>query len=311
MKTINLTTNDPLVATSIPRIKEKLVHRGLSFRYPENYPSWEIYRQMMLSLAKRTAQRTQTQFAFTSEIAALAYELPTWQLPMRLELLFFDQKPRCATKVGVMQGQGGIPVHRYPRPYPFEAISQVNDLPVLSVPYLLLEFCSLQDLRTVLVTGDALVRQYLQADRLLSPQQVRQFVALKQQVAVLARQHFGESVAQLVRTNLGFLSPLAESPLESLVRSDLLSAGFQDFVEQFPIFSEGATYFADFYLRSLGIILECDGEGKYALDPDKVRERQRQAEIEDSGLKVIRVSWSEAQDPDFVKRLVSALGNRN
>ncbi|MDO5060486.1 MAG: DUF559 domain-containing protein [Actinomycetaceae bacterium] len=262
---------------------------------------------MMLSLAKRTAQRTQSPFAYTMEIAAIANDLPTWDLPMRLELIFFDQKPRCATKVGVMHGRGGIPVHRFRRPYPAEAISQVDGLPVLSVPYLLLEFCSLRDLRTVLVTGDALVRQYLQADRQLSQDQLDRFISLKREVQILAQRYLEAPLAQLVSENLALLSPLAESPLESLVRADLLSAGIQDFIEQFPILSEGGKYFADFYLRSIGVILECDGDGKYVLDPDKVHERQRQADIEELGFKVIRVSWEEAQDPYFVRRLVGAL----
>lgn len=303
MKRIILNPENKLTAKTVPAIIEKPIHRGLQFYYPSNYPSWAVFRSQMLALAKRTAQRAKYPFAFTGLIAALAYDIPTMHLPLRLELRYTDRKERGNSRVGKTEDSRGIPVIRLKKPIPPEAINQVADLPVLDPIRFLLEILSYSNLRNALAGGDALVRRLLQPGRQLSPAQVAEFNQLLANARSLAPSYLPASQAELALRRLALLSPLAESPLESMVRADLLETGLVGFVEQFEIITQGGVFYADFYLPVLNLVLECDGEGKYVLDPDHVNEKSRQQLIEAAGFEVLRISWEQAKDPSFVRRL--------
>lgn len=307
MKKINLNPVDELTAKTVPAIVEKQIHRGLQFCYPENYPSWAIFRSQILALAKRTADRSKYPFAFTGLVAALAYDIPTMSFPLRLDARYTDGKPRGSSRVGKFGDLRGIQVIRQRRPIPLEAISEACGLPVLEPVRFLLDILTFGSLRDALAGGDALVRQLVGADRKLTQTQRARFQELLAQASKLAPDYLPEYQVDLALSRLPLLSLLAESPLESVVRAILIEADLTRFIEQFEIFSEGGVFYADFYLPDLNVVLECDGEGKYAVDPDHASEKTRQQLIEDKGFTVVRISWKESQNENSVRKLVKRL----
>ncbi|EEH63744.1 hypothetical protein HMPREF0044_0763 [Gleimia coleocanis DSM 15436] len=307
MKTQKLACQSPFHVDAVPQIVENLVHRGKTLLYVENLPAWELFEAKILSLATRTYQASKTDFAYTDLVAAVALELPTAELPLQLDLLFFDKVRRSSSKVGVLEGRGGIDVHRHLRRYPNTCRNFIKGLPILDTPYLLAEFLSKDRLEQALMLGDALVRKTLKCTHSLSPAQLAAYAELKATTLQVANEFLPKRLRKLVSSRLCLLNPLAESPLESKVRAFLIEAGITEISLQFPIFTEGSQYYADIFLPTNRLIIECDGSGKYAFDPDKTSEKRRQLAIENLGLQVLRVSWEQAHDYKFMQRLVQRL----
>ncbi|MCS4483936.1 DUF559 domain-containing protein [Gleimia sp. 6138-11-ORH1] len=310
METKLLAPSTELTASYVPEIKEKQIHRGKQFIYPENLPAWEVWHESLLALATRTSSRTKTEHAFSMLIAAHAWGIPAHNFPLQLDVIYFDDRRRGTSKVGELAGRGGLPVHRFNRKYPADAWVQQNGLRVLDYPYFLLELLQLDDAKQALVTADALVRKVLQVEHSLSEIQQRELAKLRATVVDLARQYFTEAVAQRVQRRCTLMNPLAESALETLVRVDLVRAGVPGLVCQFPIFSEGGHYYADLCLPAQLLVIECDGQEKYMIDPQRTYESNRQKALENLGFRVIRVSWEQANTPGYLSKVARSLGIR-
>lgn len=308
MKTKILSPTSALTATYVTAIKEKRVHRGKRFLYAEDLPPWEVHNASMLALAQRTSQRTDPPHAFSLVAAALAWGVPTYKLPLRLDVIYFDKQRRGPSKVGEEANQGGIPVRRHNRSYPPQAIVELKGLPVLDYPYLLLELLQLPNPKTALVTADALARKVLGVQHVCSERQRKLLTELQLEVIQLAETHLSAASSARIRRRVKQLNPLAESPLESIVRVDLLRAGVVGLVAQYPLFSEGGQFYADLCVPAKRVVIECDGQEKYVLDPDKTQEAFRQSVIESQGFRVVRVSWRQAQRMGYVYEVLRVLG---
>lgn len=86
----------------------------------------------------------------------------------------------------------------------------------------------------------------------------------------------------------------AESPLESLTALALHMLGIHDFKQQIVfITGDGWTHYrVDFFIPSLGVIIEADGWGKYR-DPDDLRQEKRREDFLRQYYPVIRVEWAD------------------
>lgn len=307
MEHINLETEYALSAHPVPQIVERKIHHGLTYRYPENFPQWELFRHRMLALARRTAKRTKSSFCFGGLIACLAYDIPTCDYPLKLEMHFTDGKRRSNSKVGVMGKRGGVPVQRFMARIPAEAIYYCDDIPVLAPQYLLLNLLSAPSLRESLGSADALVKNLFDIKRKLTMQQQSDVCDFYQEVSRVATDYLSQSLTHRALKRLELVNPLAESLLESIVRADLVSLGFENLVLQREIVTEGGVFYADIYIPDLHLVVECDGAAKYAMDPNQVAEVERQRCIEAKGFVVRRVSWEASKEPGGVMR---ALGLR-
>lgn len=304
MKHIKLTTDYALSEHPVPEIIERQIHHGLTYHYPENFPHWELFRHRMLALAKRTANRTDPEFCFAGLIACLVYDIPTLDFPLEIEMRFTDGKRRSSSRVGVMGKRGGVPVHRMQAKVPVEALHEVNGLPVLAPEFLLLDILGTRSLRDALAGADALVRKVLHIHRLITNEQRSALSALLSSASKAASTYLSASAAERALQRIALINPLAESPLESFVRADLVSLGVKEFLLQHQIITEGGVFYADIYIPSARLIIECDGDGKYSLDPNHSAEVQRQRLIEMQGYQVKRISWEEAKETGAVARLL-------
>lgn len=305
-----LTPTNPTSTLLSPGLEKKQVHAGKTLIYPENTPKWELFNKTLLCLAQRTASRTKAPFAFSIFIAAIALNLPVYGIPRRLDVIYFDGKHRGTSRVGVIKGAGGKPVHRHLRSFPKTAVKRINGLPVLAEEYLLLEFLLLPCQRYALITADAIARKIINPHRCPTLKQKNNFISLKTNLMQLAKKHYRDFELRLIAERLDRISLQSESPLESMVSFDLREIGILDFEQQFPVRTENTIYYTDFCIKSLNfpqlpnsskfqILLECDGDGKYLIDIGKLKERFRQEAIIRAGFTIVRVSWKEATSPEF------------
>lgn len=101
---------------------------------------------------------------------------------------------------------------------------------------------------------------------------------------------------------LAHASGLAESPLESKARAQLLEAGLPEITEirlQAEITVKGITYRVDVLINGW-LALELDGEIKYADDAAHAirKERAREKRIQNTGLRLLRFGHADLEEPD-------------
>ncbi|WP_122263521.1 type IV toxin-antitoxin system AbiEi family antitoxin domain-containing protein [Ornithinimicrobium cerasi] len=104
------------------------------------------------------------------------------------------------------------------------------------------------------------------------------------------------------------MSPLAESPAESLLRLALIALRL-DFVEQHPLELEGWTARVDFYLPALGVVVEMDGMCKYEGSTGSLNlaaEKRREDQIRARGYGVARIEWADLFRPQRIHAKIRA-----
>lgn len=104
------------------------------------------------------------------------------------------------------------------------------------------------------------------------------------------------------RRALELADPLAESPLESKARAQLLEAELPEITEirlQAQIVVAGITYRVDILINGW-LAVEIDGAVKYADDAAESirRERAREKRIQNSGLRMLRFGNTDLEEPD-------------
>jgi very-short-patch-repair endonuclease len=103
------------------------------------------------------------------------------------------------------------------------------------------------------------------------------------------------------REVVALATPLAESPIESLVRLRLHDDGFPPATPQTWI----AGYRADLYIEDVNLVVEADGRIKYAADErendERWREKRREHAIRTAGAEVERVIWADLWGRNWVR----------
>lgn len=110
----------------------------------------------------------------------------------------------------------------------------------------------------------------------------------------------GHGIRSLARP-IAHAHPLAESPLESIVRGRILDAGLPEPALQVPVVgASGRHYRADMGLDLPGdapgtfrLLIEADGVGKYVEARDLADEKRRQHDLERRGRVFVRVLYDE------------------
>lgn len=101
-------------------------------------------------------------------------------------------------------------------------------------------------------------------------------------------------------------SPTAESPGESRCRLILIQLGLS-VVPQFTIRDPHGRFIGrvDFFLPDLGVVVEFDGDSKYAVaaggaQQALIAEKGRENAIRRLGYGIVRVTWKDLQDPQTI-----------
>ena len=108
------------------------------------------------------------------------------------------------------------------------------------------------------------------------------------------------------REVIGQLSPLAESPLESISRVHLRAALLPDPELQVALHDRFGTFLgrADFYWDEFGVVGEADGHSKYDALDVLVAEKKRQERLEAAGLVVVRWDASDLRVDGLLRRRI-------
>lgn len=130
--------------------------------------------------------------------------------------------------------------------------------------------------------------------------------------AMLERAVAGRAESEQARfaRAMALSSPSSESAAESLARVPMWELGFALPSAQVELTIEGRLFRPDF-LWPGKLILEVDGEGKYA-GPDEAStrraEKQRQLALERSGYRVARAEWADVINPQRLRGILARLG---
>ena len=112
------------------------------------------------------------------------------------------------------------------------------------------------------------------------------------------------------RATVALGDPAAESPLESESRGILLLRGVPAPVVGAPVVgANGVTYWADMLWEDRRVVGECDGGMKYSSSEALIKEKLRQEELEQAGLRIVRWMFYDLRNPwRLVDRVNRALG---
>lgn len=132
-----------------------------------------------------------------------------------------------------------------------------------------------------------------------------------QQARALVRLGRGRANADLV---VRLANRYSESPGETLARLLMLALDIPEPEQQVDIeLPSGGIARVDFLLRTLGVVVEFDGEIKYAGADGRsalVREKRREDGIRACGYEIVRLIWSDLSQPACVQRLIHAAASR-
>ncbi len=146
-----------------------------------------------------------------------------------------------------------------------------------------------RQLADALAVGDAVLR-----DRLCS----------REQIAAAATQAANFRGCRRVAQALPLLSPLRESPLESVSYAEFVDWGIPLPEMQVTIHDEeGFVGRVDFLWRDARVIGEADGAGKYEHGGVLLAERRREQRLRDLGYIVVRWTWDELMNEPWKVRL--------
>lgn len=113
----------------------------------------------------------------------------------------------------------------------------------------------------------------------------------------------------LLREAVASADSRSESALESFGRGQMVVAQLPLPILQLEIRVQDSTYRADFAWPSQRVVVEADGEGKYANPDEERRERRRRNDLVRAGWQVVRYGWASisGQKPEFIRSLARLL----
>lgn len=189
---------------------------------------------------------------------------------------------------------------------PAEFITTVGGLRTTTVARTAVDLAKARTLPHAVVATDGGLRRLIEGARPHAAHELR-FRTVPDAVMRQSRDELEEALGsvwswpgtRVVRSALDILEPASESPFESWSRGWMEGVGLPRPVVNAEVFgSSGRRYFGDFVWRGPRLIGEADGVGKYGVGELGVREslraeRQRQADLEAAGWRVVRWTTGE------------------
>ncbi|EEH63242.1 hypothetical protein HMPREF0044_1481 [Gleimia coleocanis DSM 15436] len=262
----------------------------------------------VLQLAKEVLHRTPSKVALTLYVAAQIYGLPIWSIPQEIQLVYFRQRTFSTTVVGKDKFGNGVTVRRKFRDFPPHAVIFIDKQPLLSLPFLLLDFLTLRNSFAAFVTAEAIFRCLVEARRTPDEAQEIREAYVRGILEYYTRTYISDYYQARVLRRIRLLSAGSESPLESVLHVVMRQLRQTSYTQQFPINTGRTTYYTDGALPRLGTVLEADGQGKYVADPFKLKEKYRAKQIRRLGWQVVRFCTDEFWDPQLVDLVCARLG---
>ncbi|EEH63678.1 hypothetical protein HMPREF0044_0697 [Gleimia coleocanis DSM 15436] len=264
-------------------LKRLQVTKTLTLEFPREATPWEIHQAALATLTRLNIERSQKALFVSGSVAAGLYNVSTWKLQNTIRLITISSTAKKCGHFGVYKGFGSFAtpfptkVQRIYRQFPPQAFTEIAGFPTLHIEFLILDFLCQSDPLEAFTVADALARLRISGNRFNRKSLTGRFSDFKSDLVALAKEYLPQKHLKRVLGRIQLLDPFAESAAESVTRVTLLQLGVSTIKSQFPASFSGQTFFADFYLPDLNIILEVDGNGKYSKAEDITREKAREA----------------------------------
>lgn len=262
-------------------------------------PERTYERNAILQQARARAllSRAGSQWVAVGQTAALIWGLPQACPRLDIEIARHKGKPNHASTFG--DPRTDLPFSRIRRrnlPYPEDAITTVDGVRVLKLPYVILEILRDADPLNAVIGAEAAVARVLTPDYRRRIETLTAWADLSEWlVGQLDRRPRAPQVAR-ARDRLRIVGPFSQSAAESLAKCRLWQCGVDTLQQQIRWRWEGRDAFLDFANYELGVALEVDGKNKYA-GPDGAdklwAEKTREDALRRDFPRFIRVGWSE------------------
>jgi very-short-patch-repair endonuclease len=219
----------------------------------------------------------------------LLHGLPTWRADLSTVHL---TSTRSASEAdgGIASRRGGLVIHRPVRGLTASSVSRTG--PATPAPGAVP--LSLAIAQTGLLAGPEAA--LVPADAALARGLVT-YAELSGAVSALA----GRRGIGPVRAVLAEADGRHESPGESRTAYLLRALGLE-FDPQVEVLAEGRRYRADFRIRGTRVLVEFDGQVKYADRAALFEEKRREDALRRAGWVLVRLVWSELSQPELVRR---------
>ncbi|MDO5729526.1 MAG: hypothetical protein Q4P71_07890 [Actinomycetaceae bacterium] len=236
--------------------------------------------------------------------ACLVYGIPIMDPSPHVNLIVRTKHTRRPTVIGAHLNL--VPpsrVHRRNRDLPDEAFTQVGGEAVLAPEYLIIDQLSRPSLDRAIVNADAAFAHFCRASNFQRERTINWFRQMIKQIKQIVESGKIRHCRRRILRRLRYVSPLSQSPAETLLRIAMIRAGLPNPVEQFPFHAGRSTGFVDFAWPDFGIGFEMDGKLKYTSPDVLVAERVREQDARRILPQFFRWMWDDLSDRQLTKRL--------
>ncbi len=240
-----------------------------------------------LILAEATFSESSSKAVFSHVSAAVIHRMQTWQIPLDKVTLTIDRT--YASKRGRQRVLHGSPL-------PEEDFTEVDGLPVTTVPRTIADLCRTTPLVPSVCLGDQAIRAGMVTMEELH-------IALD-----AARNRTGIAKA---RQAVALMSDRSASVGESRSRMQLDTLPLPPPLLDQGVYDDGGARVgrAGFLYPDHGVIGEYEGSGLYGADPmpSDIASKRRRNRLEDLGWVVVRWTWQDLATPEaFTNRVARA-----
>ncbi|MDO5030347.1 MAG: hypothetical protein Q4E11_07150 [Corynebacterium sp.] len=248
--------------------------------------------ERFISIAKSHVKR-KSNVIITSEAAAALHGLPLLLRHATISLANSSRRPRGQRRIGpkAVEYQANALVRRVGTHLHDHDLVEICGRKVTDIPKTVIDICRSEHSENGLIVADAALRQWCTT------------AELEETLRAYPRARGNRRVRKI----LAIAGERSESVGESLTKGCIVNAGIaslddenSSLLQQVDFYdSDGFIGRVDFYLPELNLIIEFDGATKYSCDAacvtEKVlvAERHREKRLQNLGLEVVRLQWSD------------------
>ncbi|MDQ4117379.1 MAG: type IV toxin-antitoxin system AbiEi family antitoxin domain-containing protein [Actinomycetota bacterium] len=240
---------------------------------------------------------------YSHSTAAVLLGLPLWRTPLDRLHVLRDRSGGGRLRTGV---------HVHVAPVPDGDVIDIDGIRLTSAARTVVDLARTLAAEQALVAADGALHKAVVSAR---TGEYDPGATTASEVAACLGRFTGRRGVPSAARLLAFADAASESPGETRSRFRMHVAGLPPPITQWPV--PGTRYRSDFGWPEIGVVGEFDGRIKYArgrMTPDEDmadvvwREKQREDRIRETGLIVVRWTWSEIDGDAMVARLRKRLG---
>ncbi|MDO5720588.1 MAG: hypothetical protein Q4P05_07610 [Actinomycetaceae bacterium] len=261
-------------------------------------------RLLQLVRTKVTLQNSGPESYASLDSACLIYGIPIYDPSPNISLVVRTKHTRRPTIIGAHLKHLPVSrVTRHSRTLPDEAFTEIDNKPVLTPEYLILELLAQKSLEHAIVNADAAFAHFCHASNFHRKRTIDWFHRLLSRLRKILKSGRYRRCKRRILRRLHYVSPWSQSPAETLFRLAMMRAGLPNPFQQYPFQTQHSAGFVDFAWPTIGIGFEMDGKMKYTSHEVVIAERVREQKARRFLPNFFRWMWDDLSDPSLTDRL--------